>query len=454
MDSSSAKQYSEVQGSRRPLSIIFFTVFVDMLGFGILIPVIPQVLANPASPFYILPPGADVGIGYIILGFLIASYPIAQFLAAPILGQLSDKHGRKRLLALSLAGTAISYLIFAFAIITRNIPLMFAARILDGITGGNISIAQAAIADVTAPKDRAKSFGLIGTAFGLGFILGPFIGGELSNPAILPWFDAATPFFFAAALATLNTTFVLLGLPETLVNRKTFDIRMGQALKNVGKAFSLKSMRTLFLTIFLFTAGFTFFTTFFGVYLIHQFGFTQSQIGEFFAFVGIWVAFTQSFLIRRVGSKYSMHGILRVSLFGVGAMLAILLLPNVWWELLLIVPFFAFFNGLAQANSIGLVSVSASPSEQGEMLGLSASVQALAQSIPPILSGYLAASITPEAPVVVASVIVIVSAIVFWMSCKPCPPNAEALPRLAARGMEPVIEQEDAGAGIPVSRNG
>ena len=431
----------ESDGSRRTLSIIFFTVFVDMLGFGILIPVIPQVLANPASPFYIFPPGGDVGYGYIILGFLIAAYPLAQFMAAPILGQLSDKHGRRRLLALSLAGTAISYVIFAFAIVTRNIPLMFAARILDGVTGGNISIAQAAIADVTAPKDRAKSFGLIGTAFGLGFILGPFIGGELSNPAILPWFDAATPFFFAAVLAALNTASVLLWMPETLVHRKAIDIRVGQALRNVGKAFSLKSTRTLFLTIFLFTAGFTFFTTFFGVYLIHQFGFTQSMIGEFFAFVGIWVAFTQSVLIRKVASRYSMHTILRASLFGVGIMLAAFLLPNIWWELLFIVPFFAFFNGLAQANSIGLVSASALPSEQGQMLGLSASVQALAQSIPPILSGYLAASITPEAPVAVASVIVIVSAVVFWMSCKPCPPKSEPLPPLAARGMEPFIEE-------------
>jgi len=146
------KKYFE----KNPLLIVFFTIFIDLLGFGILIPVIPLLLADPRSPYFLLPKGMPINQGYILLGFLTAVFPLMQFLAAPILGQLSDKYGRKKLLAASLFGTCLSYIVFAYGIIIHNLPLLFIARALDGITGGNISIAQATIADITAPKDRAK----------------------------------------------------------------------------------------------------------------------------------------------------------------------------------------------------------------------------------------------------------------------------------------------------------
>src|SRR5258708_23139481 len=157
-----------------PLPVVIFTVFLDLVGFGILIPVIPQLLANPHSEFYLLPANLRPSQGYIMLGFLVAIFPFMQFIATPILGQLSDKYGRKKILAFSLVGTCLSYLIFGFGIFARNIPLLFLSRAFDGVTGGNISVAQAAIADVTTKEDRTKSFGLIGAAFGIGFIIGPY----------------------------------------------------------------------------------------------------------------------------------------------------------------------------------------------------------------------------------------------------------------------------------------
>src|SRR3954447_26648937 len=141
---------------RHPVWIILFTILIDTLGIGILGPILPQLLGNPSSPHYLLGAGATVGSGYILFGFLVAVYPIMQFFATPILGQLSDRHGRKPVLALSLFGTSLGYALFATGILVRSIPLLFFARALDGITGGNLSVAQASIADVTKPQDRTK----------------------------------------------------------------------------------------------------------------------------------------------------------------------------------------------------------------------------------------------------------------------------------------------------------
>ena len=179
---------------RNPLPVVLFTIFVDMLGYGILIPIVPQLLGDQNSIFSVLPTGMSIDDGYILLGFLVGIYPFMQFLATPILGQLSDKFGRRKILAIALSGTCLSYFAFAIGVITRNIPLLFLSRGFDGFTGGNISVAQAAIADISTPENRARNFGFIGAAFGLGLIIGPYIGGRLSDPNYISWFSPATPF--------------------------------------------------------------------------------------------------------------------------------------------------------------------------------------------------------------------------------------------------------------------
>jgi Arabinose efflux permease len=402
----------------KPLLVILSIVFLDLVGLGILIPIVPILLAGPRSPYYVLPAGYTIQQGYILLGWLVAIYSIFQFLAAPILGQLSDKYGRRKVLGVSLGGTCISYILFAIGIITKNIPLLFLARAFDGVTGGNIPVAQAVVTDITPPKERAKNFGLIGAAFGLGFIIGPYIGGKLSDPSIVSWFNAATPFWFAALLSAVNIVLIITLLPETLVRaQKEVKIRWAQSLIDVVHAYTYRGFRTLFTTAFLFQGGFTFYTTFIGVYFINKFNFTSGNIGDFLAYVGLWIVISQGLILRKL-TKFADYKILRVALISTGVLILAFFLPTVWWGLLFVVPFFGIPNGLSQAFLPTIISRSAEQSRQGEILGINASVAALAQSIPPIIAGYLAAQIVATAPIYVASVFIVLAGVIFWLFYK------------------------------------
>lgn len=395
------------------LVTIFITVFIDLIGIGILIPVIPQLFANPYSSEYMLPFGTSIKTGYLLLGALIALYPIGQFMATPILGQLSDRYGRKKILAISLLGTSLSYILFAIGIITKNIPLLFFARFFDGLTGGNISVAQAMISDTSAPENRARNFGMIGAAFGLGFIFGPYIGGRLSDPLTVSWFNAATPFFFAGILAFLNMLSVWFLLKETNLNPRTDKITWNKSLSNVIRAFKMPGVNVIFFTSFLFFGGFTFFNSFFSVFLIDKFHFSQGNIGDFFAYIGIWAAFTQAVLTKQFAKRFEQSNIIKFALAGAATMMLCYFLPRLSWQLLLIPPFFSICTGLIMANLTSLLSKSAPRDSQGEILGINASVQALAQAIPALISGFIAASLTPTTPILVAAFFIFLSALAF-----------------------------------------
>lgn len=408
--------------SSKALPIVIFTVFLDVLGVGILIPILPQLVFN-----IFIPAGFSYNEALITLGWLTGIYPLMMFLATPILGQLSDRYGRKPVLAFSLAGTAFGYMLFAIAIITKNIPLLFISRAVDGITGGNISVARAVIADVTAPKDRTKNFGLIGAAFGVGFVMGPYIGARLASPntnffglfTTPHWFSASTPFWFTAGLAIINVMLVLLILPETHkhINKK-LKLAWNKSLTNIRKAAAAPGLRVIFTAEFLFFAGFTFFTTFFQILLIQKLHFTQANVGDFFAYIGIWIALSQGLITPFLATRFKNYQVLRFAFFGMALALFGQLWPTNTTQLLLSAPFIAIFVGLVMANVSALVSLSAGPEMQGEVLGIDASVQSLAQAIPAIISGYIA-TMGINMPVIVGGSIVMLAGLVFVLFYKP-----------------------------------
>lgn len=372
---------------RSPLLTIFITVFIDLLGVGIVIPVIAPLILDPSH--HMLPIEMTTHTRTIVLGFLIASFPLAQFFGAPMLGALSDRYGRRKLLGISLVGTVIGYLLFATAILQQNIYLLFVSRILDGFSGGNISIALSSISDFSDEKEKARNFGMVGAAFGLGFILGPFIGGKLADPTILSWFNAATPFFFAATLAFLNLLFVLFAFPETLRAKRNTKVSMFTGIENIGKAFRLSHLRTIFLVVFLITVGFNFFTQFFQVFLISKFDYKISQIADIFAFIGIWIVVAQGALQRPLSKKYAPLSIIRISALFLGMTLPLLLLPTESRYIFYVLPFIAMFQGLTQPNINSIVSSQAGKDEQGQILGINQSIQSLGMAIPPIIASYI-----------------------------------------------------------------
>lgn len=408
--------------SKRALPIVLFTVFLDVLGVGILMPILPQLVFK-----VFLPAGFSYNGALITLGWLVGIYPLMMFVATPILGQLSDRYGRKKVLSFSLAGTGIGYVLFAIGILTKNIPLLFLSRAFDGITGGNISVARAVIADVSKPEERTKNFGLIGAAFGVGFVLGPYIGARLASPSVSffglfntpHWFNAATPFWFAAILAAINTILVLAILPETHAHiNKKLKMVWTKSLSNIRKAASAPGLRIVFTSEFLFFGGFTFFTTFFQILLIQKLHFTQSNVGDFFAYIGIWIALTQGLITPIIAKRFKNYQVLRYTFFGMGLTLFLMLWPSNTSQLLLVTPLIALFVGLTMANSSALVSLSAGPEMQGEILGIDASVQSLAQAIPAIISGYIA-TMGINMPVIVGGVIVMIAGVIFVAFYRP-----------------------------------
>ncbi|MBP6926206.1 MAG: MFS transporter [Candidatus Pacebacteria bacterium] len=392
---------------------LFLTIFIDMLGVGILIPILPQLLGVPGSQYFLLDPSkADLGLIY--LGLLTASYPLAIFFASPVLGALSDKYGRRPILLISILGTALSYIVFGIAIVLKNIPLLFISRIVDGVTGGNIAVAQAAVADTTEPKDRVRVFGIMGAIWGIGFVLGPYIGGKLTNHELVSWFSSSTPFFFAAILSLLNVISIFYYFKETNHTRQTErKIDFFGAIKNITKARNYGSLRNLFLVSFIFNAGFTFFTSFFNVYVSRKFGFTANDVGNFFGFVGICIIFAQLVVVPIISRRFPDWKTLKWAYLFAAIGLALTLFANTPLALYALILPFAIPHSLQAANYTSLLTRTAKDADRGEVLGINTSVISVAQAIPPLIAGGVAALVAPWTPIAIAAVLIFIAGIVF-----------------------------------------
>ncbi len=366
--------------TRSPLVVIFTTVFIDLLGFGIVIPVLP--LYAEGTQFNATPR---------TVGLLFASYSVMQLIFSPVLGRLSDKHGRRPVLLISIIGTGIGFLILGFA---TTLWMLFLGRILDGISGGNISTAQAYIADITTREERAKGMGLLGAAFGLGFIFGPAIGGVLSRWGI------HVPFLFAAGLCFANAVLLYFTLPETVTPDHPARVSAagGRGLSQLINSLSQPRLGFVLSIYFLFIVAFSIMTTAFSLYTMFRFGYDAQRNGYLFAYVGIIAVIIQGGLIGRLVRRFGELPLIVVgALFFAGSLFAVPFVgPETGGLLALLIGggIFSLGNSLSTPALTSLASKSVGAAAQGSVLGVTQSAGSLARAVGPSIAAVLIHSAT------------------------------------------------------------
>jgi MFS transporter, DHA1 family, tetracycline resistance protein len=380
---------------------ILFVVFMDTLGYGLVIPVLSTILFETE---FVANQYTHTQIS-ILYGVLAALYPLGQFFGAPILGALSDRYGRKKMLLLSVTGTMVGYALFALGILWVNIPLMLFSRLLDGFTGGNISIAFSAAADLSkSDREKSRNFSLLGVAYAVGLILGPYFGGKLSSPtATFEFLTNESPFWMAALFNGICLIFIAYGFSETLHTRFKSEISFLTGFKHIKKAFEIHNLRAMFLTIFFLLLGFTIFVNFFPVILRENFGYDKKEIGSFFAYAGICTVIGLGVINTLLLRKFSARKLMIFTPLFLGLTFPLLLYFKNLTFIYVMVPFVATLHGMNLTNGTSLISIQTSEDTQGEVMGINESIKALAQSIPSIIGG-LALLKDLELPLIIASV--------------------------------------------------
>lgn len=345
--------------NKRSLAIIFLIIFVNLMGFGIVIPLLP---------FY-----ADhVGATPLQIGFLFAAYSLCQIAASPTLGNLSDQHGRRPILLVSLLGTVLSFALLAVA---HTLLLLFAARIIDGLSGGNISTARAYISDVTEKKDRAKAYGIIGAAFGLGFIFGPALGGILGN------YSYAAPAWGAAVLALIALVLTFIWLPET--NQRKASARRAP-WRELPTMLTRPVLGRLLVLDFLYWASFAVYQTTFALFAKIRFGWGISEVGYVLALVGFIGAFIQGGavgpVVKRLGEKTTMLLGLILAAIGLAGAAFVHTVP------LFVAALIPAAIGAALSNPtlVALISQTSRSEEQGRVQGVSGAMESLGRTVGPV----------------------------------------------------------------------
>ncbi|HZE57646.1 MAG TPA: MFS transporter [Chthoniobacterales bacterium] len=352
---------------RSPLFVLFLTVFIDLIGFGIVIPILPLY----AEHFHASP---------IAIGWLTGIYSGMQIIFTPILGKLSDRLGRRPVLFVSIVGTAVGFALMGLA---HGLPLLFAARILAGITGGNIAIPQAYIADVTAPEKRSRAMGLIGAAFGLGFTFGPLIGGVMSR------ISYSAPFYFSAGLAVVNAALVYLILPESLSREHRARPHEQASIAEVFRHGRGAMFAIVLGTYFFLIVGFSIMTTLFALFTEKRFGYDAQANGYLFGFVGIVSVIVQGGLIGRLIKMFGEVALARAGMILTTVSLALLPMSSNLAFLLLVSAGLSAGSGFASPPLSGLASQMVEASWQGRALGVLQSAGSAARLLGPLLGGWL-----------------------------------------------------------------
>lgn len=382
-----------MQPDKKQLTTIFLVIFIDLLGFGLIIPIVPFYLDKFV--------GDPNQIGKTFAA-MITGYSLMQFIFNPIWGRLSDRIGRRPILLFSLGGTAVTHLFFA---LSQRLELLFLARILTGMFAATVPTAMAYISDVTSEENRAKGMGLVGAAFGLGFILGPAAGGILSDIG-----GITLPLYGASLLSLCAFAFAFFTLKESLDfnNKSEGDYRRFN-LANLYRALRHPQIGLLFLIFFIVTTSFANLETLFALYVEKLFSFSSKQTGYFFALIGIVSAVTQGVFIGKLAKRYGEKRLVTAGTLLLGIAFILFVLPKTVFTFIPVVIMIAFGLGLHNPSLAALVSKNADRSEQGGILGINQSFSALGRIAGPLWAGYFYDRFGPQVPFVSAGFLILLA---------------------------------------------
>jgi DHA1 family multidrug resistance protein-like MFS transporter len=358
-----------MQNNPRNLAILFFTMVVVMMGFGMIIPILP---------FYII----EFGAGGSAMGLLMATYAIMQFIFSPIWGGVSDRIGRKPVLMIGVLGNAIAQILFGFS---TELWMLIAARLLAGIlSSATLPTAMAYIGDSTSEKDRGGGMGIIGAAMGVGMVLGPGIAGWLAS------YSLSAPFFLAAGLSLLALVFILLALPESLPAEKraqTMGGINGPQLKELWRAL-FTPVGFLLVLAFLVSFGLTNFESVFGLYAYASYGYGPQQVGGLLTFIGLISAIVQGGLTGPFTRRWGEVRVIKISLLGSAVGFALMVLADSFVWVLLTTGFFVTSNAMLRPSVSSLISRRATMG-QGVAMGLNNAFMSLGRSVGPLWAGFI-----------------------------------------------------------------
>lgn len=365
--------------------IILFIGFVDYLGIGLVYPIFGVMLFDPADP--ILAVEASSAYRGAMLGILMGLTPLSAFVFAPFLGSFSDCEGRKKTLIFGMAAGCLGYSLAVVGIMYHSLMLLFAFRILVGITEGTAAVAQAAIADISTESNKARRFSLFSSSVGFGFTIGPFLGGKLADPEISLGFGYAAPFFLAGILCLLNLLLVWAMFPESRLVKKKLSFNLGESIKNLSKALTWKHLNWFFAASFALSFAWAFFNEFMPVLLQKNFGFGLNDIGNYFAWGGIWFSLSSGLLTAPLMERISMQKLMIGAFMGCAVCMAIFSMIEEAQYIWLTLPALMYFLALAFPTLASIVSNRTHGDNQGEVLGVYHSIQGCAMGLSPMFAG-------------------------------------------------------------------
>lgn len=406
--------------TKKTISLVLISLigFIDVMGIGLVYPMFASMIFQ--GDCLILPADSTDAFRGTCLGILLAAMPITQFFSSPILGILSDQHGRKKVLIPSLLIGVLGYLLAMAAVGMENFALLLLSRVAVGISAGTAAVVAAALADLSTTEEKAKNFGLLNMACGLGFTIGPFLGGILSSTSFWIIKGYALPFAMAGSVTLINLLMVLFLFDETYVPKADVKLNFSSltmGFRNIRKAMELPQLQAVFTVIFLACVGWSFYWEFTPVTWISSYGFSTATIGNFYAYGAVVYAISCGLLIRPIVSRFCNQHILCYALIGCGVAIGMLLFHSSEIWLWFYIPLQQFSIALFWPTAAAVVSNSVGEDTQGEIMGVLQSVDSLAFAVSPLIAGPLL-GLSIFMPIIIGAICMMLAAIVMGLFLK------------------------------------